>query len=102
MSSSMKEKLAEIRNIEDKYGPFLFRMGLTHLFDAGHRHMTEENVAASIEMIHAKEQENQAKGVKTVMTPHFQCEIVRCAAELAKFSISELFLYIKKHVVVSE
>ena len=34
------------------------------------------------------------------MTPQFQCEILRCAAELAQFSPWTLFGYIKKYVVV--
>ena len=101
MSGNMKEKMREIRNIEDKYGLVLFRMGLTHLVDIGVRHLTDDNVEENIKEILAAGEMDKANGVITVMTPQFQCEIVRCAAELAKFSIWELFSYIKKHVVVS-
>ena len=48
----------------------------------------------------AKGEEDEANGVVSVMTPEFQCEILRCSAELGKFSIVELFAYIKKYVDV--
>ena len=101
MSGNMKEKMREIRNIEDKYGLVLFRMGLTHLVDVGVRHLTEDNVEESIKQILAEGEADKANGIITFMTPQFRCEIVRCAAELAQFGIWELFGYIKKHVVVS-
>jgi hypothetical protein len=49
----------------------------------------------------AKGEEDQANGIVTVMTAEFQCEIIRCAAELANFNIWELFAYIKNHVAIS-
>jgi hypothetical protein len=101
MGGNMKEKMKEIRNIEDKYGLALFRMGLTHLADIGFRHLTDENVEESIRQIIAEGEANKANGVVTIMTPEFQCEIVRCAAELTNFSIWDLFAYIKKYVHIS-
>lgn len=97
----MKEHLKEIRNIENKYGLVLFRMGLSHLVDVGHRNLTDENVEESVQEIMAQGEEDKADGKIPVMTPEFQCEILRCAAELAQFSIWTLFAYIKKHVEVS-
>lgn len=97
----MKEDLKEIRNIENKYGLVLFRMGLSHLVDVGHRNLTDENVEESVQQIMAQGEEDKANGKIPVMTPEFQCEILRCAAELAQFSIWTLFAYIKKHVEVS-
>ncbi|MDR1702580.1 MAG: hypothetical protein LBR56_07375 [Sporomusaceae bacterium] len=102
MNSKMKEKMLEIQKLEDKYGLILFRMGLTHLFDCGHRHITEENVEESIEQIIAEGEMNKANGVTSVMTPQFQCGILRCAYDLSKFSILELFAYIKKHFIISD
>lgn len=93
--------MKEIRNIENKYGLVLFRMGLSHLFDIGHRNLDDENVRESVEQIMAQCEKDTANGKISVMTPEFQCEIVRCAAELARFSIWTLFAYIKKHVEVS-
>ena len=95
----INDKLKKIRDIENKYGLVLFRMGLTHLVDVGIRHLTDENVEESIAQIIAEGEADEADGVVTVMTPAFQCEILRCASELSKFSIWELFAYIKKHVV---
>ena len=96
MISDRTEAMQAIRNIEDKYGLILFRMGLSHLTDVGHRNLTDENVEDSIRQIMAKGEANEI----SVMTPEFQCEIVRCSGELARFSIWTLFAYIKQHVHV--
>ena len=93
------EKMAQIRAVEDKYGLILFRMGLTHLIDVGARHLTEENVAETVKQIETEGKEDEVKGIKRIMTVEFQCDIVRCAAELAAFSIWDLIRYIKKYVV---
>jgi hypothetical protein len=93
--------MKKICDIENKYGLILFRMGLSHLVDVGHRHLDDAFVAESIEQIIAKGEADKAKGVVPVMTPEFQCDIVHCAAELAQFSICNLFAYIKKYVHVS-
>jgi hypothetical protein len=94
----MINNINKIKNLEDKYGLVLFRMALTHLVDVGVRNLTDENVEASIKQIIADGGANTANGVVTIMTPEFQCGIVRCAAELAKFGIWDLFGYIKKYV----
>lgn len=88
--------------MEDKYGTVLFMMALTHLVDVGARNMTEQNVEEGIKRLMADDEANKCKGVVTFMTPEFQYEILRCAAELAKFNIGDLFLYIKKHVLITE
>jgi len=98
----MPSKTQEIAAIENKYGLALFRMGLTHLVDVGIRHLTDENVNEAIIQIMANDKADKANGVITVMTAGFQCEIVRCAASLAKFDIWELFAYIKDHVAISD
>jgi hypothetical protein len=98
----MKEKLKEIRNIEDKYGLVLFRMGLSHLVEVGHRNLDEASIEEGIKQIMAQGEKDKASGKISIMKPEFQCEILRCAAELSMFSIWTLFAYIKKHVVVSD
>lgn len=97
----MTDNIKAINNLENKYGLALFNMALTHLFDVGVRHLTDANVEASIKQIIAKDEADRANGGTSIMTVDFQCEIVRCAAELAKFSIWDLFLYIKKQVIIS-
>jgi len=101
MNMAEKTDIQNIRNIENKYGLVLFRMGLSHLVDVGHRNLTDENVEDSVQQIIAQGEEARANGKIPVMTPGFQCEILHCAAELSKFSIWTLFAYIKKHVVIS-
>ncbi len=80
----------------------LFRMGLTHLVDVGVRHLTDETVAETIAQITAKGEADKADGTYTIMTPEFQCHIVRCSAELARFSPWELFRYIKQNVHLAD
>jgi hypothetical protein len=92
----MTDSLKDIRALEDKYGLPLFGMALTHLVDVGVRHLTEENVDASVKQIMADNTDDSLR----FMTPEFQCAIVRCAAELAKFSIWDLFGYVKKYLPI--
>lgn len=99
--NTITQRMNEIADVESKYGAVLFRMGLTQLVDVGVRHLTDDNIEASIRQIIAEGEINKANGVVTIMTLEFQCEIVRCAAELAKFSIWDLFAYIKKYVPIS-
>jgi hypothetical protein len=95
-----KKDIESIRNIENKYGLVAFRMGLTHIFDVGHRHMDDKAVAEGVKQIIARGLEDNANGKISVMTPEFQIDILRCAAELAQFSIWTLFAYIKNHMEV--
>ena len=98
----MKNEANEIRNLENKYGLMLFRMALTYLVDVGVRHLTDENVEDSIKQIMADGEADKANGGIPIMTPEFQCRIIHCAAELAKFSIWDLFYYIKEYVHIDE
>ena len=95
-----KKNIESIRNIEDKYGLMAFRMGLTHIFDLGHRHMDDKAVEEGVKQIIAQAKKEGADGKISIMTPEFQCDILRCAAELSQFSIWTLFAYVKEHVVV--
>jgi len=98
----MSSKMQEICAIETKYGLALFRMALTHLVDVGTRHLTDEYVDEAIKQITANDKADKANGVTAIMTAEFQCEIVRCAASLAKFEIWDLFAYIKNYVPISD
>ena len=96
------KEMQDIKSIEDKYGLVLFRMGLTHLVDVGFRHFDDETVAEAIEQIMAIEEENKTSGKISIMTPKYQCDVVRCAAEIAIFSPWTVFAYIKKYVTIAE
>ena len=96
----LSRKLNEIRMIEDKYGLLLFRTGLTHLIEVGTRHFTDENIEECFQQIQREEETDKAANRISIMTPEFKCEIVRCAAELSKFSTWDLIAYIKEYVVV--
>jgi hypothetical protein len=94
----MDDSMKDIRALENKYGPMMFRMGLSHLVDVGQRNLDVPYVEESIKEIMAEGEEAKADGKISIMTPEFQCEILRCAAELAQFSVWALFAYIKKYV----
>jgi len=96
----MNENMKKLTAVENKYGLMLFRMGLIYLVDVGSRNLTDSNVEESIKQIIAKGDEDKENGVVSAMSPEFQCEIIRCATELSKFSIWTLFKYIKKHVYI--
>ena len=100
MSMADETDMNSIRNIENRYGLIPFRMELSHLMDTGHRNFDEETVNEGIAQIMAQNEEDKANGKISFMTPEFQCNILRCAADLSLFSIWTLFAYIKKHVVV--
>ena len=98
----MSSKTQEIRAIEGKYGLVLFKMGLAYMADVGIRHLTDEHVKEAVTQITANDEAERAAGVGFRITGEFQCEIVRCAAELAKFPVWELFAYIKNHVFIAD
>jgi hypothetical protein len=93
----MAKDVERIEKIADKYGLMLFHMGLLHMIDNGMRNFTDENVADSLKHIEAQAEVDKNSVGKQMLTPEIQREIVLCAAELSKFSITELFAYIKKY-----
>jgi hypothetical protein len=99
--SDKKQDMQKIRSIEDKYGFMVFRMGLTHLLDVGSRNLGDDDVEEGVRQIIAQGEAYKAEGKIPIMTPGFQCNILRCAAEISKFSPWTLFSFIKKHVDIS-
>lgn len=100
MSEEASNNMKEIRALEDKYGYIPFRMGLTHLFDAGFSNFNETFVEEGLKLILAEEEEHKKNGTRDCMSPDFKRGILHCSAELAKYSILTLFAYIKEHINV--
>jgi len=100
MREETKESTQKIRNIEDEYGLLVFRGGLTQLVDMGVRNLNEKSVEEYVKKILAQGKLDEANGKSSIISPEVQCEILRCAAKLSKFSIWTLFRYIKEYVVV--
>ena len=96
------EDIENIRNIENKYGIIVFKMGLSHWADVGSRHLTPENIEESRKQIIAQGEIDKADGKMSIMKPDFLCEVLNCAAELSEFSIWTLFKYIKEYVFISD
>ena len=97
----MNENIRAIKAIEDAYGLVVFRMGLTHLVDVGVRNLDDESVTECFKQIDAEDEAEKAQGFVPVMTPEFKRGIVKCASELARVSIWDLFYYIQKYVIIS-
>ena len=95
-----KADIQAINDIENKYGLVLFRMGLTHLMDVGHRNLGDEAVEDGIVKIMSQGEKDKANGKLTILTPEYLCDVLRCATGLTRFSVWTLFAYIKKHVAV--
>ena len=80
----------EIEQIKRKYNEMVFRMGLQHLVECGAKLLSDKKV---VEEECKRIMSNTPKN--SIMTPEFTCDILRCAAELAKIDPLDLFRYIK-------
>lgn len=83
-----EQKLNEIRNRDE----VLFRMGISHLMDVGARHLTEEIVKKTCELILQEDDNN------SFMTNGYKCAIVRTASEIAKINHIHLLVYIQREI----
>ena len=100
LSKEAQAKMKEIQLLEARYHPMAFRMGLVHLVGRGHENFDKASVDAGLKLISDEEEADNADDKRTFITPDFKREILRCAEELSKFSILELFVYIKKYFIV--
>ncbi len=98
----MADRTKEIKAIEEKYGCALLHMGLAHLLDVGARHLTNQHLEEGIKQIKADDESKRADGRTPFMTPEFQYQILRCAAELADYSLWDLFRYMQAHMDISK
>ena len=100
LSEEAQGKMKEIRALENKYGYIIFRMGFTHLMDAGYSNFDDASVEEGSKLILAEEEAQKISGERSFVTPNCKRKILHCSAELAKFSILTLFAYIKEHFVI--
>lgn len=100
-TSEIRKKFGaeDIRIIENKHGTVYFRMALYHLFDVGHRNITDESVAETKDEIMAEQAYHDGNGIP-IMTPEFQCHLLDIALELSRFSMSSLLAYVKTDLAV--
>lgn len=97
MNNKMNPTIEQIKSIEDKYGVMLFSMGLTQLIEVGTRALiNEKSVGNMLCKIKGSIPDN------AIMSADFQCNIIRCAAELARFSPMSLMRYVKKHMTIND
>ena len=87
-----KRKLDAIRN---RVGEPLFRMALTHTFDVGFRHLTEENIKATCEDVMKDDDSN------AFMTNEYKCDLVRTAGEIANVPLYDVEVYVHREMEYS-
>lgn len=90
-----KESEKVLNGIVGKYGEFLFRLGISHMIDAGIRNLTDESIK------HTCEELMKQDDSKMFMTNEFQCDIVKCAGEIAKIDHIHVLVYISKNIKYS-
>lgn len=87
-----KRKLDAIRN---EVGEPMFRMALTHTFDVGFRHLTEENIEATCDDMMKDDDSN------TFMTNEYKCDLVRTAGKIAKIPPYDVEVYVNREMEYS-
>lgn len=83
-----KKEIDKIRNKDE----IIFRMAISHLYDVGYRHLTEECVEETVEEI------MQQDDSQSLMTNEYLANIVRTAYQLAQFDHIHLIVYIQREV----
>ncbi len=101
MQSNNNHNREAIRAVENKYGVLAFNMAFSNLMEHGWKHFTEESVQAANEQIREEEAEIKRQGKTHFMTANFQIGIMECCLALSKFSIMDLFAYIKTDMAIS-
>ncbi len=101
MQSDYKQTREAIRAIENEYGLLAFNMAFTHLMEHGWKNFNEESVQAACEQIREEEAEVKRQGKIVFMTANFQIGIMECSLALSKFSIMDLFAYIKTDMAIN-
>lgn len=87
-----KRKLDAIRN---EVGEPMFRMALTHTFDVGFRHLTEENIEATCNDMMKDDDSN------AFMTNEYKCDLVRTAGKIAKIPPYDVEVYVNREMEYS-
>ena len=95
LSEEAKSNIKRIKEIETKYHFMVFRMAVVNLIDMGYRNIDDNIVENGIKQIMEQSEQTKDDDKQPIITPDFQCEILRCSGELAKFSILTLLVYIK-------
>ena len=94
------EKIDKIRN---QYGEIQFRMGLSHLFDIGYEEasrITDDDLKDTLAALLEKEEVARKQGKYPIMTPQFQCEIMKIGRDLAQISVWELLKYVQNYLFI--
>ena len=90
--------LKEIQKIREQYQEPFFRMALYHLLGKGTEHFDDETVAAAKAAVREQDAILTGQGKIPIMTPAFQEGLIDCAAELAKFNITDILRFVKHYL----
>lgn len=72
-----KEKKQELEKVLNRVGLSIFYMAASHLYDAGYRNMTKENVKETIEAIKKEDDKN------AIMTNEFKIHLLETSFEIS-------------------
>lgn len=75
-----KEKKQELERVLNRVGLHIFYMAVSHLYDVGYRHMTEESVKEAIEEI--KQEDDKS----AIMTNDFKIHLVETSFEISRLA----------------
>ncbi len=101
MQTDKKQTREAIRAIENEYGLLAFNMAFSNLMEHGWENFNEESVQAANEQIRQEAAEMKQQGKIQFMGPNFKIGIMECCLALSKFSIMDLFAYIKTDMSIS-
>jgi hypothetical protein len=77
-----------------------FVAALSHLFSVGCNHFTDEAYAADMSAIDKAHEQAAAEGVQRIMSKDFEKEVLSLAFALSKYPLTDLMLFIKKHIYI--
>ena len=91
----MKTTPDRVEAISTKYGDHIFRLAVPHLFQVGTVNLKNLDVEAVCGAILNAPPDNH------LMTPEFQADLIRCAAELAQEPVWDILKYIQTGIEIS-
>jgi hypothetical protein len=77
-----------------------FVAALSHLFSVGCNHFTDEAYAADMRAIDKAHEQAAAEGVHRIMSRDFEKEVLSLSFALSKYPLTDLMLFIKKHIYI--
>ena len=98
-----KDVYDKINKIRNQYGEMQLRMGISYLFEIGCEEasrITDDDLEDTLAALLEKEEAARKQGKYPIMTPQFQCEIMKIGRDLAQISVWELLKYVQNYIFI--